>query len=214
MGKEHCDFLKIQTERFYQMPVNPTEAQSDASRQNGKLSEGPVTPEGKAASSANSVKHGLFAKNTVLLKDEDPAEYETFCQQIRDNYIANSEFQVMLVQQLCNTQWRMQRCELREREASDAGDLETAEFWIRNFARMQRIQNSQLREINRFHKENKKRRDTDFEQACTIQRWLTLNNKCCDFSKLGFDFDIEEMNVFINRQTLWLKADQAIWPRK
>ena len=37
-----------------------------ANRANGKLSHGPRTPEGKAVSSMNAVKHGFFARDPLL----------------------------------------------------------------------------------------------------------------------------------------------------
>jgi hypothetical protein len=57
------------------MPMSPSPAQSDASRHNGACSAGPATPEGKARSSLNSVRHGLCGRTFFLLPDEDPAEF-------------------------------------------------------------------------------------------------------------------------------------------
>ena len=53
----------------------PTTAQRKANRQNAKKSTGPRTPEGKARSSQNALKHGLLARDAVMA-DEDPAEYD------------------------------------------------------------------------------------------------------------------------------------------
>ena len=50
-----------------------TEAQRKANRQNAKKSTSPRTPEGKARSSKNALKHGLLARDAVMA-DEDPAD--------------------------------------------------------------------------------------------------------------------------------------------
>ena len=45
------------------------------SRQNGQKSRGPASPEGKARSRFNALKHGLKAQLPIL-PGEDPEEYQ------------------------------------------------------------------------------------------------------------------------------------------
>ena len=52
-----------------------TEKQLRANRKNAKKSTGPNTPEGKARSSKNALKHGLLARDAVL-PGEDPADFD------------------------------------------------------------------------------------------------------------------------------------------
>jgi hypothetical protein len=49
-------------------------ARAEASRRNGARSRGPRTPEGKARSSQNALKHGIRAQKFLVLPDEDAAE--------------------------------------------------------------------------------------------------------------------------------------------
>ena len=56
--------------------TTPSPAQSDASRQNGTRSTGPVTAAGNARAALNGVRHGLSGRTLFLLTDEDPAEFE------------------------------------------------------------------------------------------------------------------------------------------
>ena len=58
------------------MPITPTAAQSDASRQNGARSSGPASEAGKARAALNGVRHGLSGRIFFLLADEDPAAFE------------------------------------------------------------------------------------------------------------------------------------------
>jgi len=51
-------------------------ARAEASRRNGARSRGPTTPEGKARSARNALKHGLRAQTFLVVGDEDPEGFE------------------------------------------------------------------------------------------------------------------------------------------
>ena len=51
-------------------------ARAEASRRNGAKSRGPKSPDGKARSAQNALKHGLRAQKYVVLPDEDAAAFD------------------------------------------------------------------------------------------------------------------------------------------
>jgi hypothetical protein len=51
-------------------------ARAAASRRNGAKSRGPKSPEGKARSAQNALKHGLRAQKHMVLPGESPAAFE------------------------------------------------------------------------------------------------------------------------------------------
>jgi hypothetical protein len=55
--------------------VSVSNACAEASRRNGARSRGPKTPEGKARSAQNALKHGMRAQKYVVLPEEDAAEF-------------------------------------------------------------------------------------------------------------------------------------------
>ena len=73
---------------------------------NAQLSTGPVSVAGKAASSANSLKHGLTAQ-TVLLPGEDEAAYRKMCEGMFEKFAPACTPEQELVQLLCDIQWRL-----------------------------------------------------------------------------------------------------------
>lgn len=96
-----------------------------ASRANGKKSKGPVTPEGKARSAANSTKHGLASAahtippdpNTagaVCLRIESKAAFLAFHRSLVDELQPTTPTEAMLVEELAMLRWRKNRAQYIE----------------------------------------------------------------------------------------------------
>ena len=69
---------------------------------------GPRTPKGKAASSRNSLRHGLTAKN-VLLPGEDPAEFDQLLADLTADRKPSGELELQLVAEIAGCMWRLSR---------------------------------------------------------------------------------------------------------
>ncbi len=85
-----------------------SEARINASRANGKLSRGPVTPEGKAISSKNRVDHGLFINSSVL-PGEDRKELRKVLARELLEHEPETPVEQQIVQKLALYQWRQMR---------------------------------------------------------------------------------------------------------
>jgi hypothetical protein len=81
---------------------------SEAARLNGAKSRGPITPEGKAVSSMNALRHGMCAKSLVLT-NEDEAKFQL----MRDGYLAHfqpfDEVELDLLEEIISARWRQRR---------------------------------------------------------------------------------------------------------
>lgn len=82
--------------------------QIEANRRNGSLSEGPKTIEGKAASSKNSIKHGMLSRE-ALLPDEDAEEFEEFSGGFRQDLKPVGAVECSLVERIVGLAWRLRR---------------------------------------------------------------------------------------------------------
>ncbi len=85
-----------------------SQAHSDAARQNGALSQGPVTAQGKAHSSQNAHKHNLLG-STRLLTGEDRAEYEAIAQAFLVEYQPATATERYCVSEMIDAVFRLQR---------------------------------------------------------------------------------------------------------
>jgi len=87
----------------------PSDLKSETSRINGAKSHGPKTPEGKAASSRNSLKHGFTASNTFILQCESIHEYHDMLAEHITIHQPGTPPEKELVEQMAIARWRIHR---------------------------------------------------------------------------------------------------------
>ena len=85
-----------------------TPAQVAANQANSQKSTGPKSPDGKASSSRNSFKHGLYSKDLVL-PNENPAELDQLRASLRAEHQPVNTTEEMLVNDLAENFWRLRR---------------------------------------------------------------------------------------------------------
>jgi hypothetical protein len=98
------------------MDITLSAARAEASRRNGAKSRGPKTPEGKARSAKNALRHGLGAEQFVLLHDEDAAAFEAMADALADDLAPVGALQCLLARRLVVAAWRLERADRIERE--------------------------------------------------------------------------------------------------
>jgi hypothetical protein len=106
-------------------PRSPS--QTAASKTNGATSTGPVTPTGKAISSANGTTHGLASRG-VLLPSERAEEYESNLAGWFTTLVPRTPGEGQLVARVADVGWRMGRLSrLEERLVNAALERKLAE---------------------------------------------------------------------------------------
>jgi hypothetical protein len=107
-------------------PPSISEAQLAANRANAQHSTGPITAEGRAASSRNALKTGLTGR-TVLLPTDDAAEYTRRLDSALAFHSPESDEEQILVQSLVDIDWRLNRIVSLESGIYAKGTLEFAD---------------------------------------------------------------------------------------
>ena len=98
------------------MPLTPEE-RAQIARENGAKSKGPVTPEGKAKSAQNALKHGNRAEKLALflpphetvLCNEDRQAYARLIDHITTLYQPANPLAASIVTEIASAQWQIQR---------------------------------------------------------------------------------------------------------
>ena len=93
-------------------------AQVNANRANAQKSTGPRTAQGKAVAAQNAVRHGLLAKE-VVIKGEDPGEFEFYREQMLAELAPAGQMESMLAQRIVGLSWRLRRAERLQTAAFD-----------------------------------------------------------------------------------------------
>jgi hypothetical protein len=89
-------------------------------------STGPRTPEGKAVSAMNAMRHGLTGR-VVVLPSEDMNVYRAFCKELMEELAPESPLERQYAQTFCDTQWRLNRARSYEDSMLALGHFEHAD---------------------------------------------------------------------------------------
>src|SRR5580658_845745 len=144
-----------------------TRKQRAASRANGQTSQGPITPEGKANSRYNALKHGIDAKQQIMFR-ESAEDLAALAAEYHEFYSPANVDERFLVDTLVNSEWRLRRLRAVEAdlwraannlfldnhpEIEISGSGDAFESSVPAFERLQRIMNSCQRQYHHARKE-------------------------------------------------------------
>jgi hypothetical protein len=76
---------------------------------------GPNTPEGKARSSQNAVKHGLTSRH-VVLPGENRAEFDALVSRLIEEHEAKDTLEIEIIHEIAGCMWRLDRARKAESE--------------------------------------------------------------------------------------------------
>ncbi|HZQ53194.1 MAG TPA: hypothetical protein VFB14_13410 [Bryobacteraceae bacterium] len=122
-----------------------SEAKLAANRSNAEKSTGPKSEEGKARSSRNSFKHGLYSKQLVL-PGEDPAELNQLKADLFAEHQPINTTEELLVSEMAEQYWRIRRFRQHEAKAWETPDTDRC---LKLLSQIQRLMSAAERG---FHK--------------------------------------------------------------
>jgi hypothetical protein len=96
--------------------VPVSNARAAASRRNGAESRGPKTPEGKARSAQNALRHGMRAQKYVVLPEEDADEFAALAAAMIAELAPVGALQTVLARRVAVAAWRLARADRLETE--------------------------------------------------------------------------------------------------
>ena len=85
-----------------------TESQKQAARANGAKSRGPITPEGKLASSRNAMTHGILS-GTIVLQGESEERFNALLADLHAELQPQTTVEITLVENMAVARWRQLR---------------------------------------------------------------------------------------------------------
>jgi hypothetical protein len=86
-----------------------------ANRANAAHSTGPTTPEGKARSAKNALRHGLLAKQ-ILIGKESAENFQALFDILVDRFAPVDDFELGMIEELASSYWRLRRAWCLETE--------------------------------------------------------------------------------------------------
>jgi hypothetical protein len=97
-----------------------SEKRIQAARANGAKSRGPITPQGKANSSHNAIRHGLLAAS-VLVGEECRQNFKSVLELLVQRFQPADGVELAMIEELAASTWRLRRVWAMESEMLTGG---------------------------------------------------------------------------------------------
>ena len=189
-----------------------SEAKLKANQQNARLSTGPITDEGKATSARNSLKHGLTARKTTVLPTENQADLDALAAGMHKDFHPYNTTEVELVDQLIDVQWRLRRASHFEAVIllADSPDFKALNNMSLHAARLKRQFSATLKEFQALHALNREQITNDLKCAEKVHKADQILERPSTLADLGFDFTIDYLEKWSNRQIAMGEAETVV----
>jgi hypothetical protein len=187
-------------------------AQVVANIENARHSTGPRTEEGKTRSAQNSLKHGLTSTKSILLPDEDEAEFQQFAEDLTANFAPENAIETDLVAEIISIQWRRKRAARLEARilSTDAPDFKALNNISLIASRLKREFSATLKELLQLQALREKNIAQIWESAATLRRADLILKRPTDLAALGFVFSTEEIDRYIQQKDAFENARRTV----
>ena len=214
----------------------PSPLQYAANRLNAEKSHGPTSPEGRARSSMNALRHGLTAR-VVVLPSEDMDAYQVFSKEIVDSLDPQTPVERQFAQTIADNQWRINRIRSIEDGMlgmdhfesagdfdADNSEIHSAMTAARAFRadskafvnlsiyeqRLHRSMKDALRQLKELQAERRERRKTEMDDAIRLLKMKESQGLPYDPKEDGFFFVSAEIAAESARRERFEAAKQAL----
>jgi hypothetical protein len=130
------------------MKTSQARSRAEINRANAQHSTGPKTSEGKAASSENSFKHGLYSSQLVM-PGEDPAALDALKADLRAEHQPATTTEELLVNEIAEHFWRIRRYRRMEAASLALPDELLVIALTKHFALYQRFMSASERGLHK-----------------------------------------------------------------
>ena len=160
------------------------------------------TPQGKARSAMNALKHGLTGQ-TVLLPSDDREVYRKHCERYVKELRPSGIVEEQMVQTIANAQWRLNRLGGMQNDlfAKEGGpsldDLARLSLYEQ---RATRTLFQTMDKLTAIQKARKSEERLNFARAAEICRFKDKMGEEWKPSDNGFEFSLAQLDAYIERE--------------
>ncbi len=206
-----------------------SEARLAANRENAQKSTGPVTPEGKAKSSLNAIKHGLTGATVMFANADEAKNYGCHVKDYERQFQPVGREESALVQSIADIRWRLATIPVLELGVIAFGSADiidtNPDYWSKPenqtklVLEVRRRHEKELRNLQLQENRLARRREREAAELRTLQAARKAReeetlaagakaallgqhrapNSCNHIPGLGFDFSTDRFESYMRR---------------